>query len=388
VKLLLLGGDTMYRKRMRLLMLAAIAAALGGCANGDKLVEDGNSPDSIPTDLTEPAAVIESHAQALTKMDFDAYEALMEKPGGFSYAGFRFYFRSDDADEFLWLIGDSWDLDTESDMIRNMMDPEYDGAEPAVETMTMTLRILDEQILGDRVELAVEADIAVLVTPDDGWVANPQLVFTLAPDADGFLRIRSIREVDLTPFASPDPSIVVGSWGRIKARYRSPPPDIPVDLTRPLQVIESHARTFAHKDIEAYAALLAPEFEYYVRPFDAADFPWLEGDSWDIVEELGMMTNMMDPNFQGAVPPVRIMEFDYVFLREEIVGQGMVEILLNADVLVLVSADNGWRANTRFEFLLVQDTGGFYRIREIRELPVVIRSEESSWGQIKAAYRS
>jgi hypothetical protein len=203
-------------------------------------------------------------------------------------------------------------------------------------------------------------------------------VFTLVSDADGFLRIRSIGEEVI-------PVIEGATWGRVKARYRSPGPDIPVDLTFPLHVIESHARAINHRSLATYAALLDPGFEYVVPSDEIADIPWLNGDSWDVADELDIITNMMNPDFQGPWPPVRVMRFAYTWLREDVQDTGVV-ITVDADAIVLASSSGGWFTRTRLDFLLAPDADGFYRIREIREIEVLVPDGES-WAVIKARYR-
>jgi hypothetical protein len=58
---------------------------------------------------------------------------------------------------------------------------------------------------------------------------------------------------------------------------------------------------------------------------------------------------------------------------------------------VLTGPDRGFAADTKFIFLLAKQADGFYRIREIRELPRQLRGAsaavEGSWGQIKNLYQ-
>lgn len=125
------------------------------------------------------------------------------------------------------------------------------------------------------------------------------------------------------------------------------------------------------------------------------DFPWLPGNSWSLDEELRIVGHMMDPHYNGEERPVRTMQFEYVVIdqrnildaNQNVIG---VEATCNAVVTVLVASDNGWLADTRFIFLLVKDTNGFYRIRSIREVQVLepLASVEAvSFGGIKARYR-
>jgi hypothetical protein len=54
----------------------------------------------------------------------------------------------------------------------------------------------------------------VLWATNTGATADTRIVFLLAPDADGFLRIRS--QTELTVFRRVEPL----SWGLMKALYR------------------------------------------------------------------------------------------------------------------------------------------------------------------------
>jgi hypothetical protein len=371
----------MLWKRMKLefAMLATIAVA--GCAEGDRLVVDDGP--MIPTDVTTPAEAVESHVQALNSTDYDAYRAMLEKPDGSAGVGFRFHIRSDDADDFPWLSGTSWGYDMEMELIHNMMDPAYAGVTPPVEEIEMAYTLLDERPVSDGlVRLTVDADITVL-DGIDGWVTNTRLEMLLARDSDGFYRIRSVNEMPILVPAS-DQRPESASWGRIKAQYRNG--SIPVDLAEPRSVIESHARAFNDKNLEAYLALLAPDFRFYVRDDDAQDLPWISGDSWGLEDETRIISNMMDPNFAGLEDPVETIEFEYAVIAEREVSADEVWLTLDADVRVLVSPNRGWLANTRFEFSVVRDSDGFFRLRDIKERAVVIRSEEASFGSIKALY--
>jgi hypothetical protein len=220
-----------------------VAAVLGGCADESPLV-GGAGP--IPTDVTTPAAAVESHARALAEMDADAYVALLEKrPADLhdpvavverharsiewknhaAYSAllapdFEFFPRDDDLVDFPWLPGTSWDLATELDIMRNMMDPRYSGNERPVRTMRFEYTILNQRVIvGDvpAVELTMNADVTVLVARDLGWFSDTRFIFLLVEDADGWYRIRSIREIQvLEPHASVDES----SFGSIKGLYR------------------------------------------------------------------------------------------------------------------------------------------------------------------------
>ena len=200
-----------------------ILLLLSGCAGSDNPVDSSNGEDQvvIPVDLRDPVAVIESHARALNEKNHAAYVALMEKPAGRSDdAGFRYYIRDDDAEEFPWVSNGWWGYDDESGMLANMMNPDFSGAERPVDTIEMQYTITHQADLADGlVSLRLDADIKVLVAPRTGWLSDTRFEFVLVPGADGFYRIRSIREKALRLRAS-EASVAGSGWGTVKALYR------------------------------------------------------------------------------------------------------------------------------------------------------------------------
>jgi hypothetical protein len=175
---------------------------------------------------------------------------------------------------------------------------------------------------------------------------------------------------DETPTGNPDPG--------------------PTGATTPAAAVEGHARSMEAKDFDAYAALLAPDFEFFPRDDDLVDFPWLSGNAWDLAEELGIIGNMMDPAYNGTERPVDTIEFGYTVLQERVLEEGIVELRANCGITVLIATDNGWATDTRLIFTLVRGTDSFYRIRSIREVPILApraSAEESTWGSVKGLYR-
>jgi len=378
-------------QRVSTIATSLLAAALGGCAGDDPAAPGGPGP--IPTDVTTPSEAIESHVRAIREMDADAYVALLEPAvEGNPFRGFRFYPRADELDDlFPWVSGDSWDHETESAALGNMTNPAFDGSVAPLQSLRIDYRVVEEQVLGDRAVTTIDAGIEALLAPETGWLAQTRLVVTLALDSSGYYRIRSVREERTpTPIRAAS-SVETTSWARIKATYldASLPPDNPVDLRDPLAVLAGHARSVERRNFAAYAALLTEDFEFFLRPDDVDDFPWLPDGIWDLGEELAVMANMMDPNFQGQERPVRSMEFEYTLLGK-LEEPGSVELTVNADITVLVAADTGWLATTRLVFLLAEDEHGEYRIRSIRERPILeprASVEESSFASIKGLYR-
>jgi hypothetical protein len=164
----------------------------------------------------------------------------------------------------------------------------------------------------------------------------------------------------------------------------------PTGPTTPAAAVEEHARSMEAKDFDAYAALLAPDFQFFPRDDDVQDFPWIAGDSWGLEDELGMIGNMMDPGYNGQEPPVDAIEFAYAIRNERVPEEGIVELTVDCDITVLASPQHGWFADTRLIFVLVRDADGFYQIRSIREVQVLApreSAEEFGWGSVKNLYR-
>jgi len=167
-------------------------------------------PDEIETDLTDPSAVIASHAEALTKKDFIAYEALLDD-------SFEFYPLERDAEDFPWLEGSSWSIVAELTIIGHMFDPNFVGEETAVHAIDAELTVLTQQPLdGGRTELTCTMRGQVLTAANDGWRFDTRMLFELVP-RDGYLRILKMTEVEAVRGSA---SVEAESWGNLKNLYR------------------------------------------------------------------------------------------------------------------------------------------------------------------------
>jgi hypothetical protein len=206
------------KQHLRTLPALLLVVGALACSDAENPFDSLGGPDEIETNTTNPEALLESHSRALNERDFGAYMALLDP-------AFRFYIRDDDADDFPWLPESYWEYDVEEDILANMMDPDFAGGEPAVETIEASFRILSENVLGGgERELTVDAALTVLVGPNSGWAASPRFVMILAK-TDDFFRIRSIHEVERLSPGSPaaETAAEEASWGRIKALYRTRP---------------------------------------------------------------------------------------------------------------------------------------------------------------------
>ena len=172
-------------------------------------------PDEIETNHTDPAAAVAAWAEALEAREIAPVNALLGPE-------FVFYIRDDDADQFPWLPpGQGWSRALEIEILGNMMDPNFisDETNNPVLEMRMELVVTATQELPDgSVEITTFADALVLWGPGDGAVSSGRFEFTLAPDADGFYRILSQRE--LPAYSGSAESAEEASWAGIKGLYR------------------------------------------------------------------------------------------------------------------------------------------------------------------------
>lgn len=76
-----------------------------------------------------------------------------------------------------------------------------------------------------------------------------------------------------------------------------------------------------------YEDILHDDYEFFPKDDDADDFPWMVGDSWGRSVELGIATNMFDPNFSGLSSPV---------------DQISIELTKQGDVNLIDAATNRW----------------------------------------------
>ena len=370
--------NTMTRS-IRALQVLSLGMLMGMAAcsddDSDKIIEP--PIEEIPTDLTDPAAVIASHEKALAQRDHAAYAALLDDD-------FEFVPLERDAEDFPWLQGDSWAKAEELEIIGNMFNPEFDGRENPVDAIDAALTVLSQQTLPNgRIELTTTMQGEVLTDANHGWSFDTRVVFELV-SREGFLRIVKITEVDAVLAGR---SVEESSWGSIKGLYRPP---ILTNLTDPAKVIESHELALRHRMIDAYKALLDEEFAFYPLEKDAADFPWLEGDSWPKAEELRIIGNMFDPGFAGEENPIHSIAADFTILSQQDLPNGRIEVRTVMQGVVLTAENNGWSFDTIAIFELIPREG-FLRIAKITESyfyrPEGTRVEGTSWGTIKASYR-
>jgi hypothetical protein len=225
--------------RHRLLIpIGILAISLAACADSDApptAPDPPAAPDDpgIVTDLTDPAAVVAAYGEAIAARDLAAYTALLERvPGTRDMPpplptpppGFRFYPLHADLAAFPWMNGSNhWDAATELTLVGRMFDPAYvpaPGAAKSLEAAGSTLTIVTQAPWGPGLQsVAVNATLTLLTGPDQGYSTQTRLLFVLAEQPAGFLRIREITEMSMWGRDGTPEGPLAATWGRIKAQY-------------------------------------------------------------------------------------------------------------------------------------------------------------------------
>jgi len=173
--------------------------------------------------------------------------------------------------------------------------------------------------------------------------------------------------------------------------------DAVTKITDPEDLMAVHLASLRDRDFDTYARLLDDSFRYTVSDDTVDQFPWLEGDSWDLEEEIRMIGNMMDDDFQGSALPVRRLDVWLIAARQEAPENGVYEWVYAIRGTVLVGEFTGWGVDAQLAFRIGPVENGYLRIREIIEVPSGPSretggasrgpGEELTWGVIKARYR-
>ena len=191
--------------------IALLSLAVGGCPT---------DPDSDPLNVqdppgyTDPAAMINAHAQALTKQDYAKYEKLLTED-------FEYHPQSEDLIDFPWLQGRvSWSRADELQMIGHMFDDDFHPADPTAGTVDtidaqLTVDAQSTDTDGSRLVYARGVMTVMYAMSGSGARSDVRFEFRLVAGTDGFLRIRSIHE--RPPY---QPAVEPTNWGTIKNLYR------------------------------------------------------------------------------------------------------------------------------------------------------------------------
>jgi hypothetical protein len=190
--------------------IALLSFALGGCSS-DSDSNPMNAQD--PPGYTDPTALLNAHAAALEEQDYAKYEKLLTED-------FEYFPQAEDLTDFPWLQGQiSWARADELQMIVHMFDDAFQPADASagtVNTIHAALTVTSQQSQPDGSLLVdARADMTVMYLSCNVTHCDVRFEFRLVAGSDGFLRIRSIRE--LPPYQR---AVEPESWARTKSLYR------------------------------------------------------------------------------------------------------------------------------------------------------------------------
>ena len=331
----------------------------------------GDDSDGPSDSTATPAELVAAYGKAISEKDGAAYESLLD-------ADFEFFPPADALSNLPWLRGaTSWDREAELEMIEHMFDPSFPGSGGAAVLEGITIRDVAEADGGAQ---DITCDASIQSSPD-GPSFPIVLVLHAVPQGQSALLVRSMREERATTVSrgtSP-------TWAELKDSYRRQ-----TRFTDPAALIAAYFRALEECDLRTYAALLAPEFEYFPYVEDPNDFPWMTGAFWPAADELRMIGHMMDPHYvgDGSVSSVDTIDPDYSIISTESLPESVTRVRLHAHIRVLWGPSTGAMSDVILEFDLVPGTNGTLLIRAIRELLMApLRSvEPNGWGQIKGLY--
>jgi hypothetical protein len=134
-----------------------------------------------------------AHEKALDQQDYALYEKLL-------HPDFEYFPQSEDLTDFPWLTGgDSWGRTDELQMIKNMFDDNFTPDDPSAGTVSSidaAITVTGQQTLPDGTRVVMtRANIVVMYPSGSGARCDVRFEVRLLTGTDGFLRIRSIREL-------------------------------------------------------------------------------------------------------------------------------------------------------------------------------------------------
>ncbi len=131
----------------------------------------------------------------------------------------------------------------------------------------------------------------------------------------------------------------------------------PLDRSTRPHTLEFYELVWKHKLYTQYEEVLHQGYEFFPRSEDADDFPWMPGESWGRTAELGMASNMFDPNFVGGQQPVNLIEIDLEVLNEVLLDPDTqrYEVTCRQFGRVMWTTSDGMSFDTRIQLELVPD---------------------------------
>jgi hypothetical protein len=172
---------------------------------------------------------------------------------------------------------------------------------------------------------------------------------------------------------------------------------IPTKHTDPAALLAAHAQAISEKNLAAYEAMLMPagdgldSFRYCPKPEDVNDLPWMQGGCWGYETEIGIMTNMFDPNYASPdAEALQTIDMNIWVGPIDELGDGTIVVTTGENIMLAVGPSEGLYGCTRLIFTLVSYEGCL-RIQRIEEIDwppgPLFDIQFTSWANIKARYR-
>ncbi len=157
----------------------------------------------------------------------------------------------------------------------------------------------------------------------------------------------------------------------------TPAPVLP-ELDSYANAVEFYRIVWEQRLIANYTEVLHEQFEFFPRDDDAADFGWLEGESWGRTEELGMASNMFNPEFvdnSGSADPARTVErIEMVFTARgdpRTLEGGIIEVTKGVEAFVWFNTTDALHTEAVFVFELIEVSEKVWQIITQREVELL-----------------
>ncbi len=145
------------------------------------------------------------------------------------------------------------------------------------------------------------------------------------------------------------------------------------DRTSAANAVEFYRIVWAQRLINNYTEVLHEQFQFFPRDDDAADFAWMQGESYGRTEELTQASNMFNPEFVdnsgSAIPARRVdnitMEFTHRSTRD--LPGGITEITEGVEAFVWFNTTDALRTEAVFVFEAIVGPDGKWQIISQRE---------------------
>ncbi len=152
----------------------------------------------------------------------------------------------------------------------------------------------------------------------------------------------------------------------------------PVDETRlpertsAANAVEFYRVVWALRLTANYAEVLHEQFQFFPRDDDAADFAWMQGESYGRSEELAQAANMFNPEFvdpSGTNTARRVDNIEMVFTHRSArdLPGGITEITEGVEAFVWFNTTDALHTEAVFVFETIVGPDGKWQIISQRE---------------------